>query len=330
MTQKENSQLKKEFTRREAIWIGTMGLAQLGILSTAAAGWWNLRPQPIRPQVNLAQLQTPPSKEQNSAEHPTLRIAVASVISPMENVNLYSDLLYQIGERVDMKVEMVQRENYAETNQLIDGGEVQIAFICSGALLSSLKPTVGQEILVTPQIAGSTTYRSYIIVPSSSKADSILDLRGKSFAYMDPLSFSGRIAPQSMIKRLGYNPESFFGRTLFTYSHDKSIRAVADGIVQGAAVDSLIYDLTIAKDEGIRGKLKVIDQSEAVGNPPVIVSNKTDQELIARLKNTLLTLHMDEEGRRAMELLHFDRFVHPDPGLYDPVWEMAREAGISQ
>jgi len=42
------------------------------------------------------------------------------------------------------------------------------------------------------------------------------------------------------------------------YSHDKSIRAVADGIVDGAAVDSLIYDLTMAQDASILGKIKVI------------------------------------------------------------------------
>jgi len=330
MTQKENSQRKKEFTRREALWIGAIGLAQLGILSTAAAGWWNLRPQPERPQVNLFELHNPPSKEQNLSGKLPLKIAVASVISPMENVNLYGDLLNQIGERVNMNVEMVQRENYSETNRLVENGEVQIAFICSGALLGSLKSSVGQEILATPQIAGSTTYRSYIIVPASSNAQSILDLRGKNFAYMDPLSFSGRIAPQAMVKKLGFNPENFFSKTLFTYSHDKSIRAVADGIVEGAAVDSIVYDLTLAKDAGIQGKIKVIDQSEEVGNPPVIVSNKTDKELVARLKNTLMTMHMDEEGRKAMTLLHFDRFVHPDPRLYDRVWEMAREVGISQ
>lgn len=330
MTQKEGLKLKKEFTRREAIWIGAIGLAQLGILSSAAAGWWNLKPRPDRPQINLTELHSPPSKEQYQSGLAPLKIAVASVISPMENVNLYGDLLNQIGERVNMNVEMVQRENYSETNRLVDSGEVQIAFICSGALLGSLKPSQGQEILATPQIAGSTTYRSYIVVPASSDAESILDLRGKSFAYMDPLSYSGRIAPQYMVKQLGYNPEKFFGKTLYTYSHDKSIRAVADGIVEGAAVDSLIYDLTVAKDDGIRGKIKVIDQSEEVGNPPIIVSNKTDKELIARLKNTLMTMHMDEEGREAMALLHFDRFVHPDSRLYDRVWEMAREVGLSQ
>ncbi|MHB8076746.1 substrate-binding domain-containing protein [Desulfosporosinus fructosivorans] len=320
---------KNDFTRREVIWMGALGVVQLGILGTAASGFWNLKTNQERPKIQLSQLQVPPEQDPDLGGKPVLNIAVASVISPMENVNLYGDLLNIIGERVNMKVKMVQRQNYTETNRLIEAGEVQLGFICSGALIGDIEKNQIKQILVTPQIAGSTTYSSYIIAPSSSSASSLLDLKGKSFAYMDPLSFSGRIAPQVMLKRKGYQPDNFFGQTVFTYSHDKSIRAVAEGIVDGAAVDSLIYDLTMARDESIIGKIKVIDQSEAMGNPPVVVSQKANPELIATLKNVLLTMHMDEQGRKAMELLHFDRFVHPDQGIYEKIQAMAQEVGLT-
>lgn len=320
---------KKDFTRREVIWMGALGIVQLGILGTAASGFWNPKANQERPKIQLSQLQNPPKQEPELEGKPVLNIAVASIISPMENVDLYGDLLNIIGERVNMKVKMVQRQNYTETNRLIEAGEVQLGFICSGALMGDIGKNQIKQILVTPQIAGSTTYSSYIIVPSSSQASSLLDLKGKSFAYMDPLSYSGRIAPQVMLKRNGYQPDSFFGQTLFTYSHEKSIRAVAEGIVDGAAVDSLIYDLTMARDTSILGKIKVIDQSEAMGNPPVVVSHKTDPELIATLKNVLMTMHMDEQGKKAMALLHFERFVHPDQEIYDKIQALAQEVGLA-
>lgn len=319
----------KEFTRREVIWMGALGVVQLGILGTAASGFWNPKANQERPKIQLSQLQTPPKQEPELDEKPVLNIAVASIISPMENVNLYGDLLNIIGERVNMKVKMVQRQNYTETNRLIEAGEVQLGFICSGALIGDIGANQIKQILVTPQIAGSTTYNSYIIVPSSSRASSLLDLKGKTFAYMDPLSYSGRIAPQVMLKRRGYQPDNFFGKTIFTYGHEKSIRAVAEGIVDGAAVDSIIYDLTIASDKSILGKIKVVDQSEAMGNPPVVVSHKADPEFIATLKNVLLTMHLDEQGRKAMALLHFERFVHPDQRLYDKIQAMAQEVGLT-
>lgn len=140
----------KEFTRRELIWMGALGIVQLGILSTAASGLWNLKNKPGRPKIQLSQLQIPPKQEPELEGKPVLNIAVASIISPMENVNLYGDLLNIIGERVNMKVKMVQRQNYSETNRLIEAGEVQLGFICSGALMGDIGPNQIKQILVTP------------------------------------------------------------------------------------------------------------------------------------------------------------------------------------
>jgi len=318
----------KHFTRREAIWIGTLGLLQVGILTSASVGWWNFESKEDKPQVNFSDLKEPPKTQEQAKNQEVIRIAVASVISPMENVNLYGDLLNLLGDRIQMQVQMVQRQNYNDTNRLIEKGDVQVAFICSGALLGKTKSEQAEHILVTPEVAGSTTYRSYIIVPSHSSAHSLTDLQGKTFAYMDPLSFSGHIAPQYMIKKEGFNPSSFFGKTIFTYSHDNSIKAVAEGVVQGAAVDSLIYDLTVSRRPELMDKIKIIDQSEEVGNPPVVVSPQTDPKLRALIKNVLLTMHLDEEGRKALKILQFDRFVHPDLKLYDRVWEMSREVEL--
>ena len=60
----------------------------------------------------------------------------------------------------------------------------------------------------------------------------------------------------------------------------------------------------------------------------MVISSKADPQLRAQIKNTLLTMHMDDEGRKALALLQFDKFVHPDLKLYDKVWTMAREVGL--
>ncbi|HBV87103.1 MAG TPA: phosphate/phosphite/phosphonate ABC transporter substrate-binding protein [Desulfosporosinus sp.] len=319
----------KRFSRREAIWIGSLGLLQLGILTSASVGWWDFKAKSNNPKINFSEIKEPPKDLEQVKNLEILRVAVASVISPMENVNQYEDLLNLLGERVQKQVQMVQRQNYTDTNSLIESGNVQVAFICSGALLGKDKEEQAERIIVTPEIAGSATYRSYIIVPSHSSAHFLSDLKGKTFAYMDPLSFSGHIAPQYMIKKAGYNPATFFEKTIYTYSHDNSIKAVSEGVVQGAAVDSLIYDLTISRRPELMDKIKIIDQSEEVGNPPVVVSSHTDPKLRALIKNVLLTLHLDEEGRKALKVLKFDRFIHPNLTLYDRVWEMSREVGLS-
>lgn len=186
----------KFFTRREAIWIGTLGLLQLGVLTSASVGGWDFNPKGNKAQINFSDLKEPPKNQEQNKNQEILRVAVASVISPMENVNLYGDLLNLLSKRIQMQVQMIQRQNYNDTNRLIENGDVQVAFICSGALLGKDKNEQAERILVAPEIAGSAKYRSYIIVPSHSAVHFLTELQGQSFAYMDPLSFSGHIAPR--------------------------------------------------------------------------------------------------------------------------------------
>lgn len=51
---------KKNFTRREIIWMGALGIAQLGVLGNVASGWWNQETDPERPKIQLSQLQISP------------------------------------------------------------------------------------------------------------------------------------------------------------------------------------------------------------------------------------------------------------------------------
>jgi hypothetical protein len=60
----------------------------------------------------------------------------------------------------------------------------------------------GMEALVVPVIGGATTYHSLILVPRSSGAASILDLRGRRLASADNMSNSGWLCPAVWLQNL--------------------------------------------------------------------------------------------------------------------------------
>jgi phosphonate transport system substrate-binding protein len=166
-------------------------------------------------------------------------------------------------------------------------------------------------------------YYSYIIVPRDSAAESLTDLRGHTFAFSDPLSSSGHLAPQWLLYEEGERVETFFSSTLFTYSHDNSIRAVADHLVDGAAVDSLVYDYTIARDPTYSARTRRMGKTGPFGIPPVVVHPDLDPALNAQLRAVLLDMADDAAGETALETLMIDRFVAVDDSAYDSVRHMA-------
>ena len=71
----------------------------------------------------------------------------------------------------------------------------------------------------------------------------------------------------------------YFENSIFTYSHDKSIHAVADKLVDGAAVDSLVYHMVLEEDPALRAKTRIIWRSPAYGMPPVVANPHLDPAL---------------------------------------------------
>lgn len=256
----------------------------------------------------------------------TLRVAIAGVISPIETLKTYERLVSYIGQELHQSVEIVQRRTYAEINDLVKSRYVDFAFVCSLAYVVGHEE-FGMELLVVPQVDGETVYHSYIIVPADSNAGSLLDLRGKNFAFTDPLSNSGRLSPTYQLYQNGETPDGFFGKYIFTDSHDNSIRAVAEGLVDGAAVDSLVYDYIINREPAIKAKTKIIEISEPFGIPPVVVNPQLNQEIKMRIRGLFLNIHREEIGNEILDDLMIGRFVVGNDSAYDSIREMVNTVG---
>jgi phosphonate transport system substrate-binding protein len=258
-----------------------------------------------------------------------LRVAIAAVISPKGTLESYSPLLDYLEEKLNRPVELIQRRTYLEVNDLIEHGEVDLAFVCTSAYVQG-HDTFGMELLVAPQVDGKTTYNSLLIVPVSSDAQSMDDLRGKVFAFTDPISLSGRVYPTSLVRQLGFTPEEFFARTFFTYSHDEAIRAVASGLADGAAVDSLVFQFAVTRDPSLKDKVRVIHASPDFGIPPVVVSPFTRPQIRAELQTLLLQMANDPAAQEALSVIGIERFVLIEDSAYDGVRILMGEIPIPE
>ncbi len=252
-----------------------------------------------------------------------LRIGVSAIISPEETLAYYQDMFDYISAKVGVPVTFVQRKTYQEMNDLVRKNSVDAAFVCSLAYVEG-HDQFGMELLVIPVVKGEPYYYSYIIVPKGSNINSLEELKGKTFAFSDPLSNSGKLSPDYMIAKSGENPETFFRLTFFTYSHDKSIQAVAEKLVDGAAVDSLVWDYENATDPKFTSRTRIISKSSPFGIPPVVVSKDLDPALKDKLRNTLLHMHEDEKGREILNSIMVDRFTEANDSLYDSIREMKK------
>jgi len=254
-----------------------------------------------------------------------LRFAIAAVFSPRSILESHEPLASYLGKQLGHPVEIVVGQSYAEINSLVQSGGASLALVCSGAFVLGQRD-FGMEPLVIPRVDGKTTYHSYLIVPSTSFAHDWPALRGKSFAFTDPLSNSGRLVPVYVLSQMGETPDSFFQDYIFTYSHDRSVQAVAGGLVDGAAVDSLVYDFMIEDDPTIGAKTKVVWRSPPYGINPIVVHPDINPELRSRFESIFLDMSSDADGQRILQELGIDSFIAPQgPEAYATIEDMINE-----
>jgi len=290
-------------------------LACLLLLAANISGCGRQDEKGSDPVIRLDKLSPLPETPKVPQPESQLRVAVAAILSPQGTRYSYQPFLQYLEKKTGKTVILIQRKTYQEINDLLARNVVNVAFVCTGSYFEGVRGKT-MELLVVPQINGKITYQSLLIVPASSTAKSIKDLRGKVFAFTDPLSNTGYQYPISLLRELGEKPETFFSRTTFTYSHDHSIMAVMEGVADGAAVDNIIYNSFKKRDETVANKTKVIWQSPEFGMPPVVVPVQSSPRMKSYLKEIFKSANMDAEGQAALAEMGIERFVDPDPTLY--------------
>lgn len=256
----------------------------------------------------------------------SLKVAISSMISPKETFTYYEALMRFVSARLGVPVEMKQRKTYQEVNDMLVDGQIELAFICSGAYVESpLNSRV--EILAVPVVHGEPTYRAYVIVHENYSAQTFADLKGVSFAFTDPLSNTGYTYAVKRVKQLGSSVETFFSKTLFTHAHDYSIQLVVRGIVDAATVDGLIFEYLMQfTPDKVRG-IRVLEKSAPFGIPPVVVPRSLPDSTKERLRQIFFSLDEDATGKGILRKLMIDRFVPGRDEDYNSVRTIKRFTG---
>lgn len=178
----------------------------------------------------------------------------------------------------------------------------------------------GAEVILVSVEYGQTTYRSEIIARTDSRIDSLADLQGKRFAYVDAASASGYLYPRAMLAAAGFEPETFFSKATFAGSHDSVVVAVYRGDVDAGAVYEDARDATTEALPDVMDQVKIIAYSDPIPNDNVAVSRSMPPEMADRLQQALLKIASDPQGLDVLaKAIGVDGLAPATDSDYDPV-----------
>ena len=261
-----------------------------------------------------------PAWGQGTAKPGVLTIGFIPAEDSRAMVRQSQAILDIVAKHTGMKVDTFVGSDYNATIEALRAGHVDVALL--GPFSYVLATTVSQVeafgVTVTAR-SMQPSYQAIIIAAKDSPINSLADLKGRTFAFVDPGSTSGFMVPSAAFIKAGLTPEKDFKQVMYSGGHDATIVAVGSGKVDAGAVADRIYERGCAKGLADCNKLKVIWTSPAIPNDPLLYRKALSEDLKKKIREAFYSvknLGFGEMGTVA----RFDPATDKD---YDPLREIA-------
>ena len=151
----------------------------------------------------------------------------------------------------------------------------------------------------------NTGYTAQFIVRADSDIQTLEDLRGCSFAFVDPSSTSGNYVPTlELMNRFGLSSDdlhtngTFFESVMYSGGHVNGLRAILAGDIDAVPIASGTLKNELRAGNTTEAEFRIIHVSPRIPDSPVSIRGS----LPAELKDIILNFYLDYDNPEFFEL----------------------------
>ena len=203
------------------------------------------------------------SAEDWKAKYPELTFAVVPAENASGVTERWTSFVAYLSKELGVKVTLRIANDYAAVIEGQRAGNIQIASYGSASFARARLTGVKTDAFANDiNNDGSTGYYSMFFVKASSPYKKIEELKGKNLGLVDPNSTSGNNVPRFELNKMSISDaETYFGKVVFTGSHENALLALAQGTVDVAANQWTSDDDSTLAQMLHKGMLKTADGS---------------------------------------------------------------------
>jgi phosphonate transport system substrate-binding protein len=230
-------------------------------------------------------------------------------------------VLDDLQAKIGMPVVPFVATDYNGIIEALRSGKLDVAYLgpFSYVLATSVADVEAFSVAVTKK-TGQSAYKSVILARKDSGIHSLADLKGHTFAFVDPSSASGHLFPKAGLEQAGFAPDTLFKRVIFSGSHDASILAVENKKVDAAAVADRIFASAVAKGVVKQDDFEIVWSSKPIPESPMVWRKALDPELKKKVADALASIKDVPWGDQGV----LNGFQPTTDASYDVVRETAK------
>lgn len=262
-----------------------------------------------------------------------LRMGFIPSENPQDVMRNANDVVGVMRRKLGMPVVAFAASDYTGVIESMKNRRLDLAYFSPAAYVLAERQAGARAILKVMR-GGKSTFHCAIITHRDSSLHSLQDLRGKSFAFVDPASLSGALYPKLMLLNEHLNPERDFARVVYAGGHDMTVQAVLNRRVDAGATfandtrgKSGAWKQFI-KDPARQAEIRVLAYSAPLPSDCIAVAGDLDPSLVRRITLALGRVSEDPVGAaRLSRLYRIDGFAPSSPADYSLVREVFDRLG---
>jgi len=264
----------------------------------------------------------------NTAGLKVLKMGLIPADDAAEMLRNYEPIQEYLSEKLGIPVEIQVTSDYTAAIEAMRAKHIDMAWFGPFSYIIAAN-VAGAEAIVNgvKESTGSATYKSVIIVNANSGIETLEDLKGKTFAFVDPASTSGNLIPRKMLIENGIDPDEDFSTSYFAGTHNAVQYAIANGKVDAGASGDNVHQRMIDSGEISADVNKIIYESEPIPGSPIVVRGDLPAEFKQKIQDILV--NMDQQTIHEVDgwggIARYQKVTDSD---YDVIRETAKILGM--
>jgi len=257
-----------------------------------------------------------------------LRMGLIPASDAEEMLRSYEPIKEYLSKKLGIPVEIQVTSDYTATIEAMRSKHIDMAWFGPFSYVIAAN-VAGAEAIVNgvKESTGSATYKSMIIANVDSGIETLDDLKGKTFAFVDPASTSGNLIPRKMLIENSIDPDNDFSTSYYAGTHGAVQYAIANGKVDAGASGDNVY-LRMNKEGEIDPEVNiVVYESEPIPGSPIVVRG----DLSDKLKNDIQQALVDMDQQTIHQVDGWGgiaRYQAVSDSDYDVIRETAKILGM--
>jgi len=243
---------------------------------------------------------------------------------PSEDANVViadnKPFLDVLARAVQMEVKPFVATDYNGVTEALRSKRLDIAFMGPFSYVLAVSVADVEAFAVAETSKQTTTYRAYVIARKDRGIRSLADLKGRTFAFVDPSSTSGHLLPKAALSKIGFDADKDFSRVIFAGGHDAVAIAVQNGKVDAGAIAEDLFDAAVARGVIKRDELTIVWTSDPIAGSPFCMRRDLPADLKQKIREGFYAMRDVAWGSKGV----LKRWEPIDDRAYDFVRDAAK------